>query len=197
MGRWEPDARRRLEEAAFALYAEHGFEQTTVAEIAERAGLTERTFFRYFADKREVLFSGATVLHDALVSAVEEAPASLASLDAAAAAIEAIAALIPNRTFARERQGIIAANPDLQERELIKMASLSTALATALRGRGIGEPSATLAAEIAIAVFRNAFERWVEPGGQRDLPDLVRESFAEVRALSAGSDPASLTSARA
>ena len=76
MGRWEPNARGRLEQAAMELYLERGFDQTTVAEIAERAGLTERTFFRHFADKREVLFAGAGALQELLVSAVAGAPDS-------------------------------------------------------------------------------------------------------------------------
>lgn len=184
MARWEPGARRRLEEAAFALYSERGFEQTTVAEIAERAGLTERTFFRHFTDKREVLFSGAAALHDELVSTVEGAPNSLAPLDAAAAGINAIAAVLPERAVAQRRQTIIAANPELQERELIKMASLSAALADALRRRGVSEPSASLTAEIAIAVFRIAFERWVDEANQLGLQELIHEAFAEVNALS-------------
>ena len=191
MARWEPGARRRLEEAAFALYSERGFEQTTVAEIAERAGLTERTFFRHFTDKREVLFSGAAALHDELVSTVEGAPNSLAPLDAAAAGINAIAAVLPARAVAQRRQTIIAANPELQERELIKMASLSAALADALRRRGVSEPSASLTAEIAIAVFRIAFERWVDEANQLGLQELIHEAFAEVNALSTERKPAS------
>src|SRR6202035_2298884 len=89
MGRWEPNARGRLEQAALELYLERGFEQTTVAEIAKRAGLTERTFFRHFADKREVLFSGAGALEELLVSAVAGAPESSAPMAAVAAGLEA------------------------------------------------------------------------------------------------------------
>ena len=186
MTRWEPEARRRLEEAAFALYSERGFEQTTVAEIAERAGLTERTFFRHFADKREVLFSGAAALHDALVAAIEAAPVSFAPVEVAAAGVYAIAALIPDREFAARRQVIITANPELQERELIKMASLSAALAGALRRRGVEEPSAGLVAEIAIGVFRVAFERWVGQADGPGLPQVAEELFGQVGSLTAG-----------
>jgi AcrR family transcriptional regulator len=187
MARWEPDARRRLEQAAFALYSEQGFDRTTVAEIAERAGLTERTFFRHFADKREVLFSGADTLQDALVTAVERIPDSLAPIDAAAAGVQAIAALLPERATAQKRQAIVAANAELQERELTKMASLSAALAGALRRRGVGEPSASLTAEIAIAVFRVAFDCWVDQTNQLDLPELIHESLEEVKTLSSSS----------
>src|SRR5271169_2917384 len=94
MGRWKPDARGRLEQAALELYGERGFEQTTVAEIARRAGLTERTFFRHYADKREVLFWGAGQLQELIVSSVASAPDSAAPIDAVAVAIEAAGAAI-------------------------------------------------------------------------------------------------------
>src|SRR5271154_6812750 len=127
MGRWQPDARGRLMKAAFELYGERGFEQTTVAEIAERAGLTERTFFRHFADKREVLFGGAGALEELLVSAVAKAPDRLAPIDAAATGIEAAGAAIQEGgELPRQRQAIIAASAELQERELIKLASLAS-----------------------------------------------------------------------
>jgi AcrR family transcriptional regulator len=187
MGRWEPDAPGRLAQAAMELYVERGFEQTTVAEIARRAGLTERTFFRHFADKREVLFAGSASLENLLVEAVASAPLSLAAIDAAAAGIEAAAALLQQRrAFAQQRQAVIAANPDLQERELIKLASLSAALARTLRTRGAGNTTADLVAEVAIAVFRSAFQNWIDEGNQRDFPQLIRESLDELRAVTAG-----------
>jgi AcrR family transcriptional regulator len=187
MGRWEPNARGRLMQAAFALYGERGFEQTTVAEIAERAGLTERTFFRHFADKREVLFAGAGALQELLVSTVAEAPASLAPIDAAAAGIEAAGGLIQEgRELAQQRQAIIAASAELRERELIKLASLASALAEALRRRGVEDPAASLTAEAAIAVFKVAFERWVHDTSRQDLPELIRASLDELRAVTAG-----------
>ncbi len=187
MGRWKPDARGRLERAALELYIDRGFEQTTVAEIAGRAGLTERTFFRHFADKREVLFAGAGELEQFLVGRVADAPESLGPLDAAVAGLEAVGALIEERgSFGRQRQIVIAANPELQERELIKLASLSAALAGTLRSRGAGDPGASLTAEVAIAVFKNAFERWTDGTDQRDLPRLIRDSLDELRAVTAG-----------
>src|ERR1700751_2295289 len=133
MSRWEPNARGRLEEAARELYRERGFDQTTVAEIAERAGLTERTFFRYFADKREVLFWGSGRLQALLVEGVAGAPEGTAPMDAVAAAPEATSIVFEERrAFARERQALISAHPELQERELIKLASLAAAIAEAL-----------------------------------------------------------------
>jgi AcrR family transcriptional regulator len=187
MGRWEPNARGRLMQAAFALYGERGFEQTTVAEIAKRAGLTERTFFRHFADKREVLFAGADALRELLVSTVAKASGSLAPIDAAAAGLEAAGALIQEGgELARERQAIIGASSELQERELIKLASLAAALAEALRQRGVDEPAASLTAEAGIAVFKVAFERYVEEANQQDLRQLIRESLDELKAVTAG-----------
>ena len=187
MSRWEPNARGRLERAALELYSERGFEQTTVAEIAKRAGLTERTFFRHFADKREVLFAGAGTLQDLLVSTLASTPDSAAPIDAVAAALEAAGALLQERRdYARQRQAVIAANVDLQERELIKLASLASALAGTLRQRGVRDPAASLAAEAGIAVFRIAFELWVSEASQADLPQLIRESFDELKAVTAG-----------
>jgi len=187
MGRWEPNARGRLEQAALELYVERGFEQTTVAEIAERAGLTERTFFRHFADKREVLFAGAGVLQDLLVTAVVGAPGSVAPLEAVAAALEAAGALLQERReYSRRRQAVIDANAALQERELIKLASLASALADALRKRGVTDPAAGLTAEAGIAIFKIAFERWVNETGPADLPQLIRESLDELKAVTAG-----------
>jgi AcrR family transcriptional regulator len=187
MTRWEPNARGRLEQAAMELYSERGFEQTTVAEIAERAGLTERTFFRHFADKREVLFAGAGTLQELMVSAVAGAPASLAPIEAVATALEAAGAVLQERgDYPRKRQAIIAANAELQERELIKLASLAAAIADTLRRRGVGDPAASLSAEAGIAVFRIAFERWTSETEQQDLTQLMRESLEELKVLAAG-----------
>ncbi|HWK16337.1 MAG TPA: TetR family transcriptional regulator [Solirubrobacteraceae bacterium] len=187
MGRWEPNARGRLEQAALELYGERGFELTTVAEIAERAGLTERTFFRHFADKREVLFSGAGSLQELLVTTLAEAPDSLAPIDAVAAALEAVGALFQGRRdFARQRQRIIVDNVELQERELIKLATLSAALADTLRRRGVAEPAASLTADAGIAVFRIAFERWVAETNRQQLSAIIRESLDELKAVTAG-----------
>ena len=169
------------------LYVERGFEQTTVAEIAKRAGLTERTFFRHFADKREVLFWGAATLQERLVSAVASAPDSAAPIDAVAGAIEVAGVLLQERReAARQRQTIIAANTELQERELIKLASLASALAGALRGRGVSEPAASLTAEAGIAVFKIAFGLWVDGDSEQDLPRLIQESLDELKAVTAG-----------
>jgi AcrR family transcriptional regulator len=186
MGRWQPGARGRLQQAAMELYRERGFDQTTVAEIAARAGLTERTFFRYFVDKREVLFAGSNVLQDTLVAALADAPEAAAPIDQVLAALEAAGDFFDNRDFSRHRQAVIDAHPDLQERELIKLASLAAALAEALRRRGVHEPDASLTAEAGIAVFKIAFGRWINDTGERDFTDLIHESLAALKAVTAG-----------
>ncbi len=187
MSRWEPNARGRLEQAALKLYIERGFEQTTVAEIAKLAGLTERTFFRYFADKREVLFWGAGALQELLVSTVVDAPDSQAPITVISAAIEAAGAVFQERReSALLRQSVIGANTELQERELIKLATLASAMAGALRQRDVREPGASLTAEAGIAVLKIAFERWINETGQQDLPGLIRESLDELRTVTAG-----------
>jgi AcrR family transcriptional regulator len=194
MVRWEPNPRGRLEQAALELYQQSGFESTTVAEIAERAGLTERTFFRHFADKREVLFSGAGALQELLVSKVDEAPAALPPIEAITAALVEVATAMfePRREFARQRQAIIAANAELQERELIKLASLASAVAGALRGRGVSDPAASLAAEAGIAAFKIAFERWTSEtreARERTLSQLIQDSVDELKLVTAGRTP--------
>ncbi|MFX0580458.1 TetR/AcrR family transcriptional regulator [Nocardia nepalensis] len=188
MSRWEPNARGRLEQSALELYGENGFESTTVAQITKRAGLTERTFFRHFADKREVLFAGASALQELLVSKVRDAPASAPPMAAIATALTEVADAIfeQRREFARQRQAVIAATPELQERELIKLAALAAASAEALRERGVADPTASLAAEAGIAVFKIAFERWVEANGAHTLSQLIRESVDELKLVTAG-----------
>ena len=186
MARWEPDSRGRLEQAALALYAERGFENTTVVEIAARAGLTERTFFRHFADKREVLFWGAAMLEQLAVGAVEAAPESSSPIDAITTGLEATGPMFEERRdYARRRQRVIDANAELRERELIKLASLASALAGALRRRGVADPAATLTAEAGIAVFKVAFARWVSDSDSLDLQQHIRESLDELQAVTA------------
>ena len=188
VGRWEPDARGRLASAAMALYGERGFDNTTVEEIAARAGLTERTFFRYFADKREVLFGGAHELQEFLVAHVLEAPASLSPLEVIATAYMSAGDDIfeARRDFSRARQAIIAANTELQERELIKLATLNAALAEALRRRGVGDPAASLAAESGGSAFRLGFERWIEDTKGKPMSTFIRELLDELKAVAAG-----------
>jgi AcrR family transcriptional regulator len=172
-------------QSALELYAKQGYDQTTVAEIAERAGLTERTFFRHFADKKEVLFAGSNNLRDLLVSAVEGAPSSVAPIEAVATGLLAAGVVFDEerRDYSIRRQSVIAANPELRERELVKMAALASAIADTLRRRGVPDPASSLTAEAGIAVFRVAFARWVHPDNELGWPDLVRGSLAELKVL--------------
>ncbi|WP_301122664.1 TetR/AcrR family transcriptional regulator [Mycolicibacterium fortuitum] len=186
MARWEPNARGRLEEAALELFGERGFEQTAVADIAERAGLTERTYFRHFADKREVLFWGEHLLSETLVGAIGDAPESASALEMVRAGLAAVTEIFVERQeHARRRQAVIDANPGLQERELAKLAALASATAGALRARGVVEPAASLAAQAGIAVFKVAFGQWISASDGVDLADLIDAAFVELKAVTA------------
>jgi len=166
MARWEPDSRGRLQEAALALFVEQGYDQTTVAQIADRAGVTERTFFRHFADKREVLFAGGAGLQELMLDGLGSTPADAAPLDAVGAALHATTPMFAKlRPFSARRAGVVAAHAELRERELLKLTSLAEALAGALRDRGVAEPAASLAAQTGLAVFHVAFGRWIEETG--------------------------------
>jgi AcrR family transcriptional regulator len=189
MARWEPDARGRLEKAAMELFQELGYVETTVEEIAARAGLTERTFFRYFADKREVLFSGSKDLEKNIVDRIEGAPEEAGALDIVAAAIEAAGrALQEHREmrFVRARYALVTKHSEIQERELIKLASLASAVAKALRERGISEPAASLTAEAGIAIFKIGFERWVTEKKPLGLDAHIRAAVGALKAVAAG-----------
>lgn len=184
MGRWEPDAQGRMIRAAMDLFAERGFEQTTAGDIAERAGVTERTFFRHFADKREVLFDGSHTMERAAVAAILAAPAESAPFDAALTGVVAGGGLLEGRRdHAVRRSAIIAANPGLQERELLKLAALADSAAGALRTRGVAEPTATLAAHSAVTVFQVGFDHWVAGDDPPGLAARIADAAAALRAL--------------
>jgi AcrR family transcriptional regulator len=185
VGRWQPDSRGRLQEAALALYAEKGFDQTTAAEIAARAGLTERTFFRHFADKREVLFGGSDLLQERIVAGVAGAPSVDGPLDAVARGLDAAAEMLGEfrRDLTRQRQTVIAANPELRERERAKLADYAAAVAMALHRRGEAEPQATLAAEAGMTVLRVALEQWAGGDDGPGLDVIVRDFVRELRAV--------------
>ncbi len=153
------------------------------------AGLTERTFFRHFADKREVLFGGSALLEERIVAGVAGAPAADGPLDAVSRGLAAAATMLGpfRRDLARQRQVVIAANPELRERELAKLADYAVAVGAALRQRGVREPQATLAAEAGMTVLRVALQRWTSEDDGRDLATIMRDSVAQLRAVAARS----------
>ena len=176
-------ARRRLQQAALALFGERGYDQTTTAEIAARAGVTERTFFRHFADKREVLFDGQAKLRTLLTSAIADAPKLLQPLEVLCQAFRSVEQLLEdNRPFSLPRQRVIDSSPALQERELAKVAALAEALALALRQRGVNESLAALAAQTGMATFRYAVASWfADPAG--GLGTHLDRAFEELDGL--------------
>jgi AcrR family transcriptional regulator len=182
MGRWQPGAHERLADAALDLYLERGFDQTTVADIAERAGVTERTFFRYFADKREVLFQGSARLEELVVETVADAAPGASAFDAAMAGVRATAAYLTDLDFSRRRAAAIEANPGLLERELLKLASMRAATAAALRARGADDLTAALAADAAGSVFHQGFQRWIQ-GDAPDFGAAIEDALAALRRL--------------
>lgn len=183
MVRWEPGAKQRLQVAALDLYVSRGFEQTTAADIAESVGLTERTFFRYFTDKREVLFHGQSELEQAFLAGVDAAALGASPLAKVTSALEASASFFPDerRASSRRRQSVIDAHPALRERELLKLAALAGSIAAALRAGGVDDPAATLAAETGITVFSVAFAQWIADGETRSLIWLERQAMRELQ----------------
>jgi AcrR family transcriptional regulator len=186
MGRWKPDAEGRLMGAAIELFDEQGYEATTVAEIAERAGLTKRTFFRHFSDKREVLFSGSEELQRLWLEGLAAAPPEASPLAAVAAGLDPVAEMFTERhPFARIRAQIIEANPELQERELIKLQSLAAAIKGALVRQGVSVNAAILASQAGVTVFHVAFARWVAQDDPTAFRRLIDESLEELRSVTA------------
>jgi AcrR family transcriptional regulator len=183
MGRWEPDAQGRLRRAALELYLARGFDETTVSEIAAAAGVTERTFFRYFRDKREVLFDAEQSLERTVLAAIADTPADVGPLDTAGRAVIAGAAVMPDRGYAALRARAIASTPSLLERERLKLASLAAAVATALRDRGVPEPTASLAAESAVAVFHVGFQQWTAAERGPELAACIAAALDDLKAL--------------
>jgi len=182
MSRWGPDADGRLYRAAMELIFERGYDQVTVAEIAEHAGLRKRSFFRYFADKREVLFAGSADFEHAIVEAVRRAPATMTPIDAVMTALaEAGTGLANWGEPVRQRQRIIASSTELRERELINMDALTTAVAVALRSRGAEDLTATLVAQAGVAAFMTAFQQWTEKAEPPEFSAIMNDALGRLR----------------
>lgn len=177
------EARARLREAALDLYEERGYDATTTAQIAERADVTERTYFRHFADKREVLFDGETQLREVMTGAIAAAPPEVSPAGLVTCAyVAAIPLFVAGRPVAERRARIIATSTALQERAQAKSAALTQAVIGALRERGVPEPTARLAARAGAAVFEHAGHAWGGTSGAQ-LELLLKKAASELRAL--------------
>jgi AcrR family transcriptional regulator len=191
VARWEPNTRERLVRAAVELFAEQGYDATTVSEIAERAGgLSKMTFFRHFSDKREVLFAGQDTMGQLLADAVAAAPGPATPLQAVAAGLDAMAARHPNdrREFAVRLRAVIVGNAELLERAAFKRFALTQAATAALEKRGVSDLTAGLAAELGIRAYYRAYEQWADSASEQTLTDFTRHSLEELRAASATLD---------
>lgn len=179
MPRWESDAQGRLERAALELFETQGFERTTVAQIAGAAGLKERSFYRYFPDKREVLFAG-NELEAHLVAQVEATDPGLTPIEALLTALRTTEEIFRPREFLLRRVRVIAANPALAERDLIKLADIADALARALERRGVEPGKARFIIDVVLAIHRRATSRWLtDPDAT--LSRLITQAADELR----------------
>jgi AcrR family transcriptional regulator len=186
MPRWKPDAVDRLQTAALELFAEQGYERTTIAEIAQRAGLTKRTFFNHFADKREVLFGSVSENQQEMVTReIAGCPDALPPLEAVVYGLQAAGDTLwePRRTAVTRRREIIQANPELQERELRKRAAVTDAIAGALRTRGVDPDTALVSAQAGVLVQQTAMQRWTESAENRPLRDFLSDALLSLRAI--------------
>jgi len=187
MPRWEPNGQERLVRAALDLFTEQGYDNTTVAEIAERAGLTKSTFFRHFTDKREVLFASQDILCELFADGTATAPASATPLEAVAGGLAAAATAFPpsQRDLGLQRRAVIAANPGLQERQSLKRTGFAAAMTKALQERGVADPTASLAAELGVLAFKHAHARWADPIDHQPFDELARQALQELQLVSA------------
>lgn len=180
--RWDPQAAQRLQASAIELFLELGYENVTVSQIAERAGLTRRTFSRHFADKRDVLFAGSDQLPPALATAVRAADSTLSPYDALVAGLADVGAELAGRVapLAAQRRAVIAGSPELQERGRTKFAEVAAVLAGALVGRGVDAADARLLASVGVAIFQTGFDRWLDDPDAAELPRRIREAAGQL-----------------
>jgi AcrR family transcriptional regulator len=190
MPRWKPDARQRLVVAALGLFAEQGYDETTVAQISERAGLTRSTFFRHFADKREILTAGQKALSRLLAEGIDAAPADATPMMAVAAGLERASGEMTsfNRELSPLLHAAIEANEELQTRDALKSIGMAAAMVDALKRRDVTEPTAQVAAELGVLAFKLGFSQWADPTRDEDPGDLAthtRAALDELRAAAA------------
>jgi AcrR family transcriptional regulator len=180
MGRWKPNGMERLQGAAMTLFHERGYANVTIADITGHAGLTKRSFFNHFPDKREVLFAGSAALEEAVQRYIAEADTALPPIAVAMAAlIRAGEDLARYGEFAPLRRDVIASSPELQERSLIKMASLAGTIATALQTRDVDKRRAELVAHTAVTIFSTAYDEWTDTQSG-DFAGLMGEMLTDL-----------------
>jgi len=184
MARWEPGARERLVVAAVDLFTEQGYDATTVAQIAERAGVTRSTLFRYFPDKREILVAGQDTLSRLLAEGIAEAPAGVSPLQAVAAGLERVSSAMGpmNRELGPRLKTAVAASAELRERDALKSVGLASAMTTALIARGVPDPTARLAAELGVLAFKQGYSQWSESDRETEH-DLAHHALAALDEL--------------
>ncbi|RII17097.1 DNA-binding transcriptional repressor AcrR [Streptomyces sp. YIM 130001] len=183
MARWEPNAPQRLADAALELFTERGYDNTTVLDIAQRAGLAKSSFFRHFQDKREVLF-GENVLIEPMATAIAEAPAGASPLEAMARGFDVLGRDVftsDHRSFAVRRRAVIETHPDLQEREALKGVSLTASMAEAMARRGAPELVADVTAQLGTLALKLTLDRWIDPGNTEEFADIARLIVQDVR----------------
>lgn len=189
MARWQPETTQRLVVAAVDLFTEQGYDATTVAQIAERAGVTKSTFFRHFSDKRELLVAGQETLSRLLAEGITEAPANATPLEAVAAGLERASSVMgpTNRELGVRLKAAVAASTELQERDALKSVGLAAAMATALVARGVPDPTAHLAAELGVLAFKRGYTQWSEADRDdgKGLAPYVLAALQDLRAATA------------
>ena len=184
MARWQPDARERLEHAALELFAEQGFAETTVPQITARAGLTTRTFFRHFADKREVLFTGEEEVLLLVARLMAEAPAHLGPVPLIVFGLDALAAHFEGRhATLRARAAVVQSDAGLRERDLSKMGDLSDAITAGFRARGVDPLTSVLAARTAVTIVNVSIGRWLDEEAERPLIEIFHDTAGALQTL--------------
>ena len=183
MARWDPGTEKRLIEAALALYSDRGYDNVTVTQIAERAGITRRSYFRYFPDKREVLFAGSERLPPAVHQAVLNADETASPLSATLSALTDVGTeLVAHVDHSAERRAVIDASAELAERDRTKLAAVTTAIRDALVGRQTDPNTARMVAQLATIVFENAFDDWIDAKERTDFATCLHAAADSLRA---------------
>lgn len=183
MGRWEAGARQRLVLAAVELFEEQGYDATTVVQIADRAGLTRSTFFRYFSDKREVLVAGQETLCRLLAEGIADAPVDATPLEAVESGFDRVSSEMTsfNQELGSRLGAAVVANAELRARDALKSVGLAAAMTEALLSRGVPDAAAHLAGELGVLAFRRGFERWTAAGPGARLAVHTRQALNELR----------------